>query len=715
MLTFFGFFLANPLPKDAGEDEIEKRFAMMLEHTLMIPPDAREKMISELTTGQKWTFLQQQEKRESSATLRQQAGNLKDSPEYFVSQMNTRPTLEMYRALRVCISTEPVAWLEKFSGLNGIDLLIQSVAAYEKKKSKTDSDMEMVYEGLQALIAMTHSGDGLTLVYESLQRDVLKYVVWCLDTLDARTKILLYDFLSLLCALGEESYDMVMDSMENYRYVKHEQYRFLHLVNSLKHDPSDALKSHCLQFVNHLISTSEDLDTRLTTRMQFRRLGIAETLLRLSSHLEYDEDFMCHYDTYLAEEELDNATLLEQGKAMDEVYEVSSSQKKKTPRKASLTPMAVVGCDWDTLVARVSQHSVLIPYLEDMNKALLAFPLDPERGQKVWMLGEAVLTELSKGETLTMGDEKLDLDAVLRRLDGLAADHAVKEQDWAAHQAALESQLRTVQEQLRHLQEEGPTKEAAEDSEVAAELRSVKLENDVLKDTVSDLEQAVQDGQQKYEAAQEDITKANRNVMRMKELQKVLDSEQAARQDVEKQLFELEAKMDAMVLATDESLRKENEELKEDIKKLEEKIEAMEKVGVAVVVKEDVVAKEEAVKEEVVKEPPPAPVEPSSPPPPAPVEPSSPPPPPPAAPAAPGPPPGPPLGGKVLKPWEKPKAPAGAAPPGPPPGGPRGRTNSASRPRAGSSSRPKGGAPPPPPADDPSEMSFKDRMKAFGK
>ncbi len=358
----------EPLPADASAltpDDIESRFAYLLEFTLMIPTDAREKMIRELNVGQKWTFLAQQERRNSSSMREKAAGNVKSSPEYMIGQLNAKPSAEVYRALRVCISTEPVAWLQAFADKSGIELLVQSVIANEKVKEKTADINEMIYEGLGCVISMSHSGDGLSLVLTALvDCDLLKSLVLCLDTRDSRVKIYLYDFLSLLCALGPSYYDIVMEAMDSYRYVKHEPSKFLHLVDTLRFD-GDAPKSHCLQFINALISTSEDLDRRAVTRALFTRLGIADVLDRLSRTLNSDEQFMVHYNTFMEEELADKMAEEEIRKELAEELEKHQKPKLGFSYTSEATEKQ---SDLDLLQKRMELHSALEPHLLGIGK-----------------------------------------------------------------------------------------------------------------------------------------------------------------------------------------------------------------------------------------------------------------------------------------------------------------------------------------------------------
>ncbi len=616
-------------------EDIESRFAFLLEHTLMIPTEAREKMAKELNVGQKWTFLAQQERRANSVTIREKAGNLKNSPEYLVGQLNAQPTVEGYRALRVCIATEPVAWLRSFADRNGIELLVASIASQERIKDKSPEVVEMIYEGLGCVIAMSHSGDGLELVLTTLQGDLLKCLVWCLDTRDVRIKIMLYDFLSLLCALSTESYEMAVDAMDSYRYVKHEQAKYMGLVETLRHD-QDAPKSHCLQLINALISTSEDIDRRVMTRSQFKRLGLGEVLQRLAKHLAYDQDFVCHLTTYTEEEQADALELLEMRKA--EAGLASTPREGNTSARSTEEQRVrdTVQTDWDVLCKRVEVHSMLAPHLDGIGKALLAFPLDvAQKAPHMWSLAESLLEQLSRGICLSLDDGvKLNLEEVLRKMDATIT-LAVKEQDWAAAKASLEAQIASLQQAL------ASSKEPVVDEAAAARAREAELASTVLKESLTELERQLDAEKQKTAEAQEEAMKANRNLFRITELETSVRQERALREELEQRL----KGADAASGGGDEALREENRKLQVRVAELTAELA---KAG-----------KADAAASDVSPPPPPPPALSAGPPPPPPPSQfeGGPPPPPPPSFGGDGPPPPPPPPG------------AGGPPPPPPPGG----------------------------------------------
>ena len=415
---------------------------------------------------------------------------------------------------------------------------------------------------------------------------MLKYMGWCLDTEDHRIKVLLYDFLSFMCVLSMDLFDVVVEAMENYRYVKHEPIKYMHLANTLKNDPHNNVKCKCLQFINTLINTSDDLDTRIMTRFQFRRLGLDETLQRLSKTLDKDLEFTCQYEIFKKDK-----------KADDEEFELTMKENesllplmnmgKMTIRPSKQAPAAAKTPDvWDMLCARVNPHSTLVPSLESIMKSLLSFPVDPTR-QRVWVIAENLMEQLSKGQSLQMDEEfKIDLEQLIGKSD-VSVELAVKQQDWEAKQEMYENEIRS----LKAAGGGGGDSQRVSDEEL-------KAENELLREKLASAESQVEEQKTNYVMASNDYSKVK---IRLNELE-------------------------------------------EELKEAKKKIESWEDAPVGDIMVRQAEEKKEEQQEEsaTAAPPPPPPSEPSAPPPAPPPAPGGPPPPPP--PPGGGPPPPPPPG-----------------------------------------------------------------------
>jgi hypothetical protein len=70
--------------------------------------------------------------------------------------------------------------------------------------------------------------------------------------------------LSIVCSFDEQGLRLVLDSLNHYRLVKREEYRFQHLVQTLAEPSSNEqdlkVKAHILMLINALLSSTAETD-----------------------------------------------------------------------------------------------------------------------------------------------------------------------------------------------------------------------------------------------------------------------------------------------------------------------------------------------------------------------------------------------------------------------------------------------------------------------
>lgn len=622
MLSFFLKVLPVVLPKDVSAEDIEAKFAQLTEQTLMMPADARKRMSAELTVAQKWTFLQQAAKKSSRDLQQASAGSVRNSPEYLVSQMRASPDAALFRSVRVCVSTEPVAWLKRFvEESKGLQVLIDCLWTMEKEKKKSADDVEKILEALRCVVAMTNSGDGMELVLPSLGGDLLRYMAWCLDTNDAQTKVLLYDFFSLLCALGPELYSVVVDAMENYRYVKLEPFKYMHLVNTLRHDPSALVQTRCLQLINALISTSDVLQVRMSTRTHFKKLGIMEVLTRLSKLLEFDEDFVCQYEAFIKDEQVDNEEFQE---TFGETFTVVQLDQGKT---------SAVDV-WERLCRHVSSNQEIMLHLERIVQALLQFPVDQDKGIRIWTIAHILLEQLGQqGSAVALSeDEKISIERLMAMVDP-TVELAAKEQSWANERRIFEARIKSLEEEH----------EAASRARETEAQNQVKKELDLMREQLVETEKRMSEEVKSLEVKAADAGRERSSLLeKIALLEAAVESEKLVRAEAEER-----ARSAAFAGSSENALKDEHVALQTKAKMLEEQVLLLEEQIKKLSEAKPVAAAATTTEPEpiIVSAPPPPPPPPAA----APSEPDGgsfapPPPPPPAGGAFPPPPPPPPPG-----------------------------------------------------------------------
>ncbi len=301
-----------------GEVGIERQFEDLLVD-MGIPAEGREKMMKDLSIKQKYEYIvRAKEKQKDMAKQSRQAGaaqsvgKVQNTPQYFVSQLAATATCSasLLTELYVCLKSEPLQWLDVFGANGGPQLILQGITAAERDCQTDKSKQPLLYEYIRCFVALLRSSKGKQMMLGE-GRDGLKRVILCLDarSADAATRAIIYDHLSLLLATDAQFYNIVMEAVEYYKFVKREKVQYYDLISTLRDDPTQAIRAPCLRFINSLVSTPDDLDERIKIRMQLLRMGLRSIIARLHSEMPHNTDFAIEVDVFLEDEREDTEFL----------------------------------------------------------------------------------------------------------------------------------------------------------------------------------------------------------------------------------------------------------------------------------------------------------------------------------------------------------------------------------------------------------------------
>jgi hypothetical protein len=127
-----------------------------------IPLVSRESMIRDLSTKQKWGYMDMH--REKLKTLKMVGPR---TPKYFVTQLTLGIDDCLLNELYVSFNTEPVEWLEEFLASDGANVLLSKISAMVQRKTPTDKMTQDTLGGLLLAIAallVTKQGKQVLLV-----------------------------------------------------------------------------------------------------------------------------------------------------------------------------------------------------------------------------------------------------------------------------------------------------------------------------------------------------------------------------------------------------------------------------------------------------------------------------------------------------------------------------------------------------------------------
>uniref|UniRef100_A0A8D2NR74 Diaphanous related formin 3 n=1 Tax=Zosterops lateralis melanops TaxID=1220523 RepID=A0A8D2NR74_ZOSLA len=206
------------------------------------------------------------------------SGSLKNSrkisPQEFIQDLKSGSTDERLvtclESLRVSLTSNPVSWVENF-GQEGLGLLLDVLERLvEMKKSQ--------HKVIQCLRAFMNNKYGLERILGE-ERSLL-LLTKAIDPKQTNMMTDIVKLLSAMCIVGEENIlEKILEAITAAAEERNVD-RFSPIVEGLQ-DNSVQLQVACMQLINALVTSPDDLDFRLHIRNEFMRSGLKEILPQL--------------------------------------------------------------------------------------------------------------------------------------------------------------------------------------------------------------------------------------------------------------------------------------------------------------------------------------------------------------------------------------------------------------------------------------------------
>jgi hypothetical protein len=303
------FFAAHYPPTEKDKARVDAEFLEMMKQQ-GIPQEQIAKMASALDYNGKSKMLEQHQQKQVA-----QKKSMK-TPAWFVAQLKAAPDVELLRNLKTHLTTEAVTWLRSFYEGHGLTQLTSYLVGVEKDQQRNAGDQsaikECIYECCCIVEGISHSEEGLKILMDPSLDQLLKVSILCMDTTDSRRLIKLYSYFALLLVGPPLYYQRVVDGFHYFKTVKREPMNYFQLVETLKGAVSKELASKCMALINAFISAPDDLDTRVSQRTSFLRLGLRQVMLDVKTRLS-DEEFDVQFSSFVDDEKEDQQQLQEIG------------------------------------------------------------------------------------------------------------------------------------------------------------------------------------------------------------------------------------------------------------------------------------------------------------------------------------------------------------------------------------------------------------------
>ncbi|XP_075428922.1 protein diaphanous homolog 2 isoform X2 [Ascaphus truei] len=183
--------------------------------------------------------------------------------------------LNCLESLRVSLTSNPVSWVNNF-GHDGLGLLLDLLEKLLDKKQQESIDKKNQHKLIQCLKAFMNNKYGLQRILG--EEKSLLLLARAIDPKQANMMTEIVKILSAICIVGEENIlEKLLEAITTAAEM-HGKERFSSIVEGLQNHEALLLQVACMQFINALVTSPEDLDFRIHLRNEFLRCGLKQIL-----------------------------------------------------------------------------------------------------------------------------------------------------------------------------------------------------------------------------------------------------------------------------------------------------------------------------------------------------------------------------------------------------------------------------------------------------
>nr|XP_047933236.1 protein diaphanous homolog 2 isoform X2 [Anser cygnoides] len=240
--------------------------------------------------------------------------------------------LNCLESLRVSLTSNPVSWVNNF-GHEGLGLMLDVLERLLDKKQQENIDKKNQHKLIQCLKAFMNNKYGLQRILGD-ERSLL-LLSRAIDPRQPHMMTETVKILSALCIVGEENMlDKLLGAITT-AAERNNRERFSQIVEGLENHEFLQLQVACMQLINALVTSPEELDFRIHLRNEFLRCGLKKILPALKDKENEELDIQLKvFDENKEEDLLELSHRLHDIRAemddMNEVYHLLYNMLKDT-------------------------------------------------------------------------------------------------------------------------------------------------------------------------------------------------------------------------------------------------------------------------------------------------------------------------------------------------------------------------------------------------
>uniref|UniRef100_A0A671QM78 Formin-like protein 2 n=1 Tax=Sinocyclocheilus anshuiensis TaxID=1608454 RepID=A0A671QM78_9TELE len=292
--------LKLPMPEPA---ELEERFALVL-NSMNLPPD-KARLLRQYDNEKKWELICDQERFQVKNPPHTYIHKVQSYLDPAVTRKKFRrrvqESTQVLRELEISLRTNHIGWVREFLNEDnkGLDVLVEylSFAQYAVtsntlpsrrtlKNSRLVCKKDDVHVCIMCLRAIMNYQYGFNMVMS--HPHAVNEIALSLNNKNPRTKALVLELLAAVC-LVRGGHEIILSAFDHFKEVCSEDQRFEKLMEHFKNEDNNIdFMVACMQFINIVVHSVEDMNFRVHLQYDFTKLGLDEYLDKLK-HTESDK------------------------------------------------------------------------------------------------------------------------------------------------------------------------------------------------------------------------------------------------------------------------------------------------------------------------------------------------------------------------------------------------------------------------------------------
>nr|CAD7437653.1 unnamed protein product [Timema bartmani] len=212
------------------------------------------------------------------------------------SDLSANKLYKCIESLRIALTNNPLSWVQEF-GTTGLNQVLSLLNDCNRNDSRYD---RIQSECIRCIKAIMNNTVGLKQMFS--QNEALTIVARSLDPTKPSVMLEAVKLLAAVCLIPPDGHEKAVEAITmsgEFRGVE----RFKPIVQGLLVKGYASLTLACLQFINAIISTPEDMEFRLHLRNEIMRAGLVDVLDILQ--VENNEEFAVQLKVFMDHKEED--------------------------------------------------------------------------------------------------------------------------------------------------------------------------------------------------------------------------------------------------------------------------------------------------------------------------------------------------------------------------------------------------------------------------